>query len=716
MRTCLAVDRSPLSVAELDLLAASSFDPEGDLASRPRSRSGRRSRPIAQAHRRHPGRTPRTSGGRRRPGWSRPSPQRSAARSGCCWSCSRSTRRCPRATARSTDGGRPRRCGGRAPAARPGAAARRPARSWTSTRSKSSGSPSCPSRGSRVPPRRPRSCCGCSTTSRCVTRRRGGRRSCCRCSPPRGHGGTEAERLEAAFAILARLTRRPPDDVAEVAGALALDAAAVGTVDGVARLWNALRLVGRAGVPGSDIVRLGGDRGRGHRATTDRHRIAREARDAAARAEHGGGLAAGGGTRSATGCASGVATPWSRRSSRSSASAPSRSSTSTCSSTPARNPCCAPRASGRRSRRCRSSSSAACWASRTGSTPPRWTPSNGRGCGDTGSGRPTGRSSCSPRTGWSRSSATTSRTCSRSWRAPSSRTTSPRTWSRTRSSPTCASSTRSPAWRCAGCTGTRTRSTPGNNTLHVIGRTYGLPRQYFYRRQQHGAWTPWEPMGVEIEGDHIVPVVWRNRLHVFWVTFLEQPDSADASAADDETRCSGSTRPAAFLGDIGDVAVRRSAGERDRSRVHRWDRQPDPPKPLAETTRRRRQEDRPRLRRDDARSRWRCTGASTSPASGRPRPRVVSGGIGGFSSRTEFDPGAVFVHSSNVYDAQGQEVGVQIHLTGATMRTFLLRGRNSPAESGSNVPRPPVPFSGTAAAGQPLRRVRVLRGDASTSD
>ena len=40
------------------------------------------------------------------------------------------------------------------------------------------------------------------------------------------------------------------------------------------------------------------------------------------------------------------------------------------------------------------------------------------------------------------------------------------------------------------------------------------------------------------------------------------------------------------------------------------------------------------------------------------------GGVGGFSSRTAFDPGSVFVHSSNVYDAQGQEAGVQIHLTG----------------------------------------------------
>jgi hypothetical protein len=73
------------------------------------------------------------------------------------------------------------------------------------------------------------------------------------------------------------------------------------------------------------------------------------------------------------------------------------------------------------------------------------------------------------------------------------------------------------------------------------------------------------------------------------------------------------------------------------------------------------------------------------------------GRIGNFTSRSTFDPRSVFVHSSNVYDEQGQEVGVQIHLTGAALRTFLLRGRNSPVEWGTNVPRPPVPFTGASA-------------------
>ena len=65
---------------------------------------------------------------------------------------------------------------------------------------------------------------------------------------------------------------------------------------------------------------------------------------------------------------------------------------------------------------------------------------------------------------------------------------------------------------------------PAMNTLHVIGRTYSSPQEYFYRRYTHQMWTPWEPVTAEIQGDHIVPVIWRNRLNLFWVTFMDQAD------------------------------------------------------------------------------------------------------------------------------------------------------------------------------------------------
>ncbi|MFN8499658.1 MAG: neuraminidase-like domain-containing protein [Anaerolineae bacterium] len=74
---------------------------------------------------------------------------------------------------------------------------------------------------------------------------------------------------------------------------------------------------------------------------------------------------------------------------------------------------------------------------------------------------------------------------------------------------------------------------PASNQLHVIGRTHLEPFRYFYRRYAHEMWTPWEPMPVEIEGNHIVPVVWRDRLNIFWVTFIDNPDPS--AGASDET-------------------------------------------------------------------------------------------------------------------------------------------------------------------------------------
>jgi peptidoglycan hydrolase-like protein with peptidoglycan-binding domain len=65
---------------------------------------------------------------------------------------------------------------------------------------------------------------------------------------------------------------------------------------------------------------------------------------------------------------------------------------------------------------------------------------------------------------------------------------------------------------------------PARRTLHVIGRTFNEPRKYFYRRYAHQMWTPWEPVSAEITGDHIAPVIWRDRLYVFWVTFMDKPD------------------------------------------------------------------------------------------------------------------------------------------------------------------------------------------------
>ncbi len=58
--------------------------------------------------------------------------------------------------------------------------------------------------------------------------------------------------------------------------------------------------------------------------------------------------------------------------------------------------------------------------------------------------------------------------------------------------------------------------------LHVLGRTFNTPHAFFYRRLQDRAWTPWEPIDVDIEGDHLLPVIWNDELMLFWNRFSER--------------------------------------------------------------------------------------------------------------------------------------------------------------------------------------------------
>lgn len=60
--------------------------------------------------------------------------------------------------------------------------------------------------------------------------------------------------------------------------------------------------------------------------------------------------------------------------------------------------------------------------------------------------------------------------------------------------------------------------------VHVVGRTPSAPFSYFYRKVSHGMWTPWELIEIPIEGAHLVLSSWRGRMHLFWVTFLEQTE------------------------------------------------------------------------------------------------------------------------------------------------------------------------------------------------
>jgi hypothetical protein len=68
-----------------------------------------------------------------------------------------------------------------------------------------------------------------------------------------------------------------------------------------------------------------------------------------------------------------------------------------------------------------------------------------------------------------------------------------------------------------------------DDVLHVFGRTMGNTRQYYYRRFEKGYWTPWEKVNLNVEGDHIFPVIWRKRLFLFWLNMVEKAAPVDTT-------------------------------------------------------------------------------------------------------------------------------------------------------------------------------------------
>lgn len=73
-----------------------------------------------------------------------------------------------------------------------------------------------------------------------------------------------------------------------------------------------------------------------------------------------------------------------------------------------------------------------------------------------------------------------------------------------------------------------------DDVLHVFGRTNGNTRAYYYRKFAGGAWTPWEKVGLTLEGDNVFPIIWKNRLFLFWLNFVtkaKQPDGTETPQA-----------------------------------------------------------------------------------------------------------------------------------------------------------------------------------------
>ncbi len=66
--------------------------------------------------------------------------------------------------------------------------------------------------------------------------------------------------------------------------------------------------------------------------------------------------------------------------------------------------------------------------------------------------------------------------------------------------------------------------------LHVFGRTRNKPPTYYYRQLIDGKlWTPWEKVNLDIQSDHLIPVVHDRRLYLFWPIFEETADKNQLS-------------------------------------------------------------------------------------------------------------------------------------------------------------------------------------------
>ncbi|MFE5318470.1 neuraminidase-like domain-containing protein [Paenibacillus sp. NPDC056579] len=78
----------------------------------------------------------------------------------------------------------------------------------------------------------------------------------------------------------------------------------------------------------------------------------------------------------------------------------------------------------------------------------------------------------------------------------------------------------------------------GTPVMHVIGRTYSSPHEYFYRQYSNQMWTPWEPVNADIDSscEHFAVVMWRGRLHLFWIKITvsaeEKEQAVDAAKKD----------------------------------------------------------------------------------------------------------------------------------------------------------------------------------------
>jgi hypothetical protein len=61
-----------------------------------------------------------------------------------------------------------------------------------------------------------------------------------------------------------------------------------------------------------------------------------------------------------------------------------------------------------------------------------------------------------------------------------------------------------------------------DGVAHLVARTAGARRKYYYRRREASGWTPWEEIKLDIEDNPVLLVFWKGRLLLFWLKILKQ--------------------------------------------------------------------------------------------------------------------------------------------------------------------------------------------------
>ena len=179
------------------------------------------------------------------------------------------------------------------------------------------------------------------------------------------------------------------------------------------------------------------------------------------------------------------------------------------------------------------------------------------------------------------------------------------------------------------------------NTLHVIGRHHGKPMKYFYRTFSNGIWSGWIQVTPDIEGDHIVAVMWRGRLNIFWLTFAIRgattPPVQAALASADPTPATTKLTDLRFS-DLGPMVVNAKPDRTVQIQLN-WS--------------------------EYYQRKW------------TPRRSSDINRFPAFSVSDSFNPtSSVYVRASIDTDANGDETAVRIHMDGIG-QAFRLTGKNS---------------------------------------